>query len=47
MNLAQKNNKPDATATGLVYDEAMLRHHCPCGDNRLHIENPSRIQVSH
>lgn len=36
----------DATATGVVYDEAMLRHHCPCQDNTLHLENPSRIQVS-
>lgn len=45
INLATRPSVDDAEATGVVYDEAMLRHHCPCQDNAVHLENPSRIQV--
>ncbi|KAF6026097.1 HDAC4 [Bugula neritina] len=44
INLATKTVVEDAEATGVVYDESMLRHHCPCQDNAVHLENPSRIQ---
>jgi len=46
INLATKTVVEDTEATGVVYDESMLRHHCPCQDNAVHLENPSRIQVS-
>lgn len=46
MNLATRAVAPNPNATGVVYDEAMLRHNCPCRDNDKHLENPSRIQVS-
>ena len=45
INLATKASVDDRDATGVVYDESMLRHHCPCQDNAVHLENPSRIQV--
>ena len=45
VNLATKATVVDENGTGVVYDEAMLTHHCPCQDNAVHLENPSRIQV--
>ncbi len=29
--------------TGLGYDPLMLRHHCGCGSDAIHPENPSRV----
>lgn len=45
INLVTKAVPDDGDSTGVVYDESMLRHHCPCNDNGVHLENPSRIQV--
>ncbi|XP_067931188.1 histone deacetylase 5-like isoform X2 [Watersipora subatra] len=44
IDLATKVSVDDRSSTGVVYDESMLRHHCPCQDNAVHLENPSRIQ---
>jgi len=32
-----------ADRTGLGYDPMVLRHHCTCGSDALHPENPSRV----
>jgi hypothetical protein len=34
---------PPMDRTGLGYDPQMLRHHCACGSDAIHPENPSRV----
>ncbi|VDK42022.1 unnamed protein product, partial [Gongylonema pulchrum] len=31
--------------TGLVYDSAMAKHHCVCGNNKNHVEHGERVQL--